>query len=40
MIQKQFFRVLQLFSPEVKYLYQKNTRKNRNSCLFSENKDI
>jgi len=28
MIQKQFFRVSQLFSPEVKYFYQKNTWKN------------
>ena len=28
MIQKQFFRVFQLFSQEVKYFYQKNTWKN------------
>jgi len=27
-IQKQFFRVFQLFAPEVKHLYQKNTWKN------------
>jgi len=27
MIQKQFFRVFQLYSPEVKYFYQKNTFK-------------
>jgi len=25
MIQKQFFRVFQLFDPEVKHFYQKNT---------------
>jgi len=25
MIQKQFFRVFQLFAPEFKYFYQKNT---------------
>jgi len=25
MIQKQFFRVFQIFAPEVKYFYQKNT---------------
>jgi len=28
MIQKQFFRVLQPFSQEIKYFYQKNTWKN------------
>jgi len=28
MIQKQFFRVFQLFAPEVKHFYQKNTWKN------------
>jgi len=28
MIQKQFFRVFQVFSPEVKYSYQKRTWKN------------
>jgi len=28
MIQKQFFRVFQLFGPEVKHLYEKNTWKN------------
>ena len=28
MIQQQFFRVFQLFSPEVKHFYQKNTWKN------------
>jgi len=28
MIQKQFFRVFQLVSPEVKYFYQKKTWKN------------
>jgi len=28
MIQKQFFRVFQLFAPEVKYFYEKNTWKN------------
>ena len=28
MIQKQFFRVFQLFDPEVKHFYQKNTWTN------------
>jgi len=28
MIQKQFFRIFQLFAPEVKHFYQKNTWKN------------
>jgi len=28
MIQKQFFRLFHLFAPEVKYFYEKNTRKN------------
>jgi len=28
MIQKQFFRVFQLFAPEVKHFHQKNMRKN------------
>jgi len=28
MIQEQFFRVFQLFAPEVKRFYQKNTCKN------------
>jgi len=37
MIQKQFFRVFQLFSQEVKYFYQKNNWKNRKSYSFSEN---
>jgi len=39
MIQKQFFRVFQLFSPEVKYFNQKNTalEKIRKSYSFSEN---
>ena len=36
MIQKQFFRVFQLFSPEVKYFYQKNSWKNP-QIIFSEN---
>jgi len=37
MIQKQFFRVFQLFSPEVKYFYQKNTWKNSQIYSFTEN---
>ena len=37
MIQKQFFRVFQLFSQEVKYFYQKNTWKNSQIYSFSEN---
>jgi len=39
MIQKQFFCVFQLFSPEVKYFNQKNTalEKIRKSYSFSEN---
>jgi len=37
MIQKQFFRVFQLFAPEVKHSYQKNTWKIRKSYSFSEN---
>jgi len=28
MIQKQFFRVFQLFAPKVKHFYEKNTWKN------------
>jgi len=35
MIQKQFFRECQLFAPEVKHFYHKNTWKN--SPSFSEN---
>jgi len=31
MIQKQFFPVFQLFAPDVKHFYKKNT------CSFSEN---
>jgi len=39
MIQKQFFRVFHLFTPEIKYFYQKNTWKNPQIILylFSEN---
>jgi len=34
MIQKQFFRVFQLLSPEVKYFYQKYTWKNLQIILY------
>ena len=37
MIQKQFFRVFQLFSPEVRYFYQKTLERIRKSYLFSGN---
>jgi len=37
MIQKQFFRVFQLFSQEVKYFYQKNTWKN-SQIIFIQSK--
>ena len=35
MIQKQFFRVFQIFAPEVKHYYVKNTWKNYKSYSFS-----
>ena len=34
MIEKQFFRVFQLFAPEVKYFYEKNTWKNSQIILI------
>ena len=37
MIQKQFFRVLQIFAPEVKHLYQKTLERIHKSYSFSEN---
>jgi len=37
MIQKQFFRVFQLFSQEVNYFYQKTLKRIRKSYSFSEN---
>jgi len=37
MIQKTFFRVFQLFAQEVKYFYQKNTRKN-SKIVFKKQK--
>jgi len=38
MIQKQLFRLLQLFNPEVKYFYQKKTLETiRKSYSFREN---
>jgi len=37
MIQKQFFRVFQLFAPVVKHIYQKYTWKINVSYSFSEN---
>ena len=37
MIQKQFFRVFQLFASLFKHLYQKNTWKNSQINSFSEN---
>jgi len=35
MIQKQFFRVFQLLSPEVKHFYEKNTWKNSQIIFIS-----
>ena len=35
MIQKQFFRVFQIFAPEVKHFYQKNTWKDSQIMFIS-----
>jgi len=37
MIKKQFFRVFQLFAPEVKHFYEKNTWKNSQIIFICEN---